>query len=98
MAELWPDEKFQAACKEAATIVCAPPNAWPLKPLDVEQGARELGDEMRRPKDGGGQFEKNPTAMELCLGYALRSGGKVPHERFVAKLPEISAFQERLRR
>jgi len=97
MSELWPDDKFQSACREAATIVCSPPDAWPLKPIDVEQGARELGDEMRRPLSEGGTAERNPTAMELCLGYALRSGGKVPHERFVAKLPAIAEFQVRLR-
>ena len=89
--ELWDDPKFQQACKDVSAIVAGP---WGLKPVDVEQGAREVGDEMRRPKSQGGQFGRNPTTMEMALGYALRSGGTVRHEDFVAVLPKLSELQE----
>lgn len=88
-----PDDQFQAMCKDVGLT------AAPFMPhetaIEIEQGARQLGDQIRKPKSEGGVAERNPLAFELFNGAGVRSGipgGMSPEtvEQLVAALEPLN--------
>lgn len=88
-----PDDQFQAMCKDVG--ITAAPFMPHETAIEIEQGARQLGDQIRKPKSEGGVAERNPLAFELFNGAGVRSGipgGMTPEtvEQLVAALEPLN--------
>ena len=86
-----PDDQFQAMCRDVG--VTAQPFLPHQTATEIEQGARQLGDQARKPKSQGGP-ERNALAFELFNGAGVRSG--VPPGMTPEQVEQLFAALEQL--